>query len=87
VLIHPDLVDTELGIVIEAEGWIYHGASPEAFARDLWRYTMLVVRGWQVVRFGYKQVMNEPDYVFEALTMLVQTGRRLPASLASGVQL
>ncbi len=86
VLVHPDLVDVDLGIVIEAEGWLYHGASPEAFARDLWRYTMLVVRGWQVVRFGYRQVMDQPDYVSEALNLLVQTGRSLPGRLSSGME-
>jgi very-short-patch-repair endonuclease len=85
VLVHPDLVDTELGIVIEAEGWLFHGASAETFARDLWRYTMLVARGWLVVRFGYRQVMDQPEYVFEALALLVQTGRSLPKCLTSGV--
>ncbi|CUR55244.1 conserved hypothetical protein [metagenome] len=81
LLVHPDLVDTDLGIVIEAEGWLFHGVSREQFSRDLWRYTMLVVRGWLVVRFGYRQVMERPDYVFEALMTLVQTGRRLPGSI------
>ena len=78
VLVHPDLVDVDLGIVIEAEGWLFHGVNPDQFARDLWRYTMLVVRGWLVVRFGYHDVMDRPDYVFEALTTLVQTGRSNP---------
>lgn len=78
VLVHPDLVDVERGIVIEAEGWLFHGVSPEQFARDLWRYTTLVVGGWQVVRFGYRQVLEDPQYVHDALVLLVQTGRGLP---------
>lgn len=81
VLVHPDLVDSELGIVIEAEGWLFHGVNPDQFSRDLWRYTMLVVHGWLVVRFGYRQVMDQPDYVFKVLTSLVQTGRSHPQTV------
>jgi very-short-patch-repair endonuclease len=74
VTIHPDLVDLDLGIVVEADGWLHHASTPDQFARDLWRYTALVVHGWLVVRFGYHQVMHDPAFVREALEMLVRTG-------------
>ncbi len=74
--LHPDLVDPRLRVIVEADSWLYHGATPERFDRDLWRYTALVVHGWIVVRFGYHQVMHDPDFVREALELLVATCSR-----------
>lgn len=71
--IHPDLVDRRLRVAIEADSWLHHAATPDLFARDLWRYTALVVHGWTVVRFGWWQVMHDPDYVRTTLEMLVAT--------------
>lgn len=66
VTVHPDVVDTERRIVLEADSWEFH-STKDAFQRDCWRYTSLVVRGWTVLRFTWWQVMHEPDWVTECL--------------------
>jgi len=66
VTVHPDLVDRGRRLVIEAESWEWHSGK-EAFQRDCWRYTMLVVNGWTVLRFTWWQVMHDPDFVRSCL--------------------
>jgi very-short-patch-repair endonuclease len=70
--VHPDLVDERLGLVIEAEGFMFHAATPRQFDRDVERYTQLVVSGRTVARFTRVQVEQRPDYVQNTLTALVQ---------------
>lgn len=66
----PDLVDERLGVVVECDSFAWHG-DRDAFARDLRRYTRLTAHGWLVLRFGYDDVMNHPDYVRETMTATV----------------
>jgi hypothetical protein len=65
--VHPDLVDAEHRLVIEAEGWLAHGSTPERFARDLERYTTLTLAGWLVVRFGRDEIIDRGDRVAAAI--------------------
>jgi very-short-patch-repair endonuclease len=67
VTVHPDVVDRGRRLVIEAESWEWHSGK-EAFQRDCWRYTMLVVSGWVVLRFTWWQVMHDPHFVRSCLT-------------------
>jgi very-short-patch-repair endonuclease len=69
--VHPDLVDRGRRLVIEAESWEWHSGK-EAFQRDCWRYTMLVVNGWVVLRFTWWQVMHDPDFVRNCLLTWVK---------------
>ncbi|HEX5861297.1 MAG TPA: DUF559 domain-containing protein [Nocardioides sp.] len=66
LVVHPDVVDRGRRVVLEADSWEFH-TGREAHARDCWRYTMLVVLGWRVLRFTWRQVMYEPDYVRNCL--------------------
>lgn len=66
LVVHPDVVDRRRRLVLEADSWEFHSGR-EAHARDCWRYTMLVVLGWRVLRFTWRQVMHEPDYVRSCL--------------------
>lgn len=79
----PDLVDAERRIVVEADSYEFH-ASREALARDCRRYTALVVRGWRVVRFTWREVMFEPDYVRSTLVALVHDPPRQAPRAGSG---
>lgn len=72
VTVHPDVVVRGRRLVIEADSWEWHSGK-EAFARDCWRYTMLVVGGWVVLRLTWWQVMHDPDFV---RTCLVTWARR-----------
>lgn len=74
--VHPDLVDENLRIAIEAEGSFFHGTLKESFLRDVRRYTLLVVDRWLVVRFTYDDVMKTPDFVRGALLAVVQERAR-----------
>jgi very-short-patch-repair endonuclease len=65
-----DLVDTRLGIVVEAESWTYHGGRA-AFDRDVRRYTAMVSSGWIVLRFLWDDARRSPDQVRSALAAAV----------------
>jgi very-short-patch-repair endonuclease len=71
IIVHPDMVDRGRRLVIEAESWEWHSGK-EAFQRDCWRYTMLVVDGWVVLRFTWWQVMHDPDFVRSCLLTWVK---------------
>ena len=73
----PDLVDTELGIVVEADSFEWHGGRAD-LVRDARRYNALVVRGWLVLRFSWDDAMHRPTLVRETLVAAVaeRTHRR-----------
>jgi len=67
--IHPDLVDEERRLVLEADSWTFH-ARRKAHSRDCARYNLLVIRGWRVLRFTWEQVNHDQAYVRWALAEL-----------------
>lgn len=66
-----DLLDVELGIVVEAESFEFHG-DKEGFRRDVRRYTACARRGLVVVRFTWEEAMFGADYVRAALADVVE---------------
>lgn len=66
----PDLVDTDLGLALEADSFGWHG-DRGALASDARRYNLLVVDGWLVLRFAWEDVMFDPDYVRQVLVAVV----------------
>lgn len=68
--VRPDLVDTRLRIVIEADSFEWHG-DRAALRRDARRYNLLVKDGWTVLRFSWEDVMHDPEYVLEVLRGVV----------------
>jgi very-short-patch-repair endonuclease len=77
----PDLVDAELGIIVEADSFEWHG-NREALSRDARRYNQFVVHGWLVLRFTWEDVMFHPAEVRVILTAAVaeRTERRCRCS-------
>ncbi|HEX4189856.1 MAG TPA: hypothetical protein VHZ06_02595 [Marmoricola sp.] len=73
--LRPDLVDPVNRIVIEAESFAWHG-DQSALTRDCVRYNDLVLAGWTVLRFSWKQVMFQPAYVLKVLTDAVRSAQR-----------
>lgn len=57
-----DLGDERLKVVLEAEGFQWHG-DRRALRRDCRRYDDLVAHGWTVFRFSWEDIMLRPDYV------------------------
>lgn len=64
--VRPDLVDTRLGVVLEADSFTWHGHR-RALVRDCRRYNRLVLHGWLVLRFSWEDVMLAPHEVAAAL--------------------
>jgi very-short-patch-repair endonuclease len=71
----PDLVDVDLGVVLEADSFEWHG-DRVALRRDARRYNLLVVDGWIVLRFAWEDVMFDQDYVREVLVAAVEFVQR-----------
>jgi len=69
-IVRPDLVDTGLRLVLEADSFEWHGKR-SALAEDTRRYNMLVVAGWIVLRFCYEDVMYDPESVRKLLVEAV----------------
>ena len=65
-----DLADVRLRIVLEADSFEFHGL-PELLDKDCLRYDELVVAGWLVLRFSWRQVMSCPDWVRSVLERAV----------------
>ena len=59
-----DLADRIRGIVIECDGFEWHGTLA-AMTKDCTRHTWLVSAGWRPLRFTWHQVMFEPEWVLE----------------------
>lgn len=81
-VLHPDLADPVLGIVIEAESFEWHGKRA-ALTRDCVRYNAFTLRGWTVIRFSWELVMFDPAYVVTVLEQVVRLVRR-HANVARG---
>lgn len=64
---HPDLVDEERRMIVEAESFEWHGHRDQ-YRRDVERYTLLTAAGWIVLRFTWEQVMLNPDFVRRAIS-------------------
>jgi very-short-patch-repair endonuclease len=67
----PDLVDEELGVVLEADSSTWHG-DRSALRRDARRYHLMVVHGWLVLRFAWEDARFDQDYVRSVLVSVVQ---------------
>jgi very-short-patch-repair endonuclease len=82
LVLHPDLADRHLRIVIEAESFAWHGETA-ALTRDCVRYNAFTVAGWIVIRFSWYQVMFQTEYVLGVLQQVVHLARQ-HANVARG---
>jgi len=57
-------------LVVETDGHATHGTR-QAFERDRQRDQRLMVEGWRVVRFTWRQITDEPQYVAATLRRLL----------------
>jgi hypothetical protein len=78
----PDLLDSGIGLAIEAESFAWHGETA-ALTRDCERYNTFTILGMVVVRFSWAQVMFKPAYVFDVLVAAAVQARR-PANVNGG---
>ncbi len=52
------VVDTP--VVLECDGWAYHGVDRANFERDRIRDAELIAKGWIVLRFTYRSIVTTP---------------------------
>jgi hypothetical protein len=76
-----DLVWRDAGLVVELDSREHHGTDV-ALDRDTRRTTNLTARGWTVLRFTWRQVVNDPRWVVESLHA-VRSRPACPASPSS----
>ena len=62
----PDLVDTELRLVVEGDSHEFH-TSERAIDADCWRYDELVLDDWLVIRVSWVQAMFQQEWVASVL--------------------
>lgn len=70
---HADEVDfiwAEHRLVAETDGYASHGTR-RAFERDRERDRRLLLAGWRVVRFTWRQVIEEPAEVISTVRALI----------------
>lgn len=72
-----DLVDSALGLVVEAESFEFHGKRWQ-LDRDCERYNAFALEGRLVLRFSWEQVMFRPGYVRAVLRAAVDLLTRGP---------
>lgn len=65
-----DLADEDLGLVLEADSFAWHG-DRAALRADCRRYDLLVVAGWRVLRFSWEDVMHDQEFVCRVLVAAV----------------
>ncbi len=70
-----DLVDHANRVVLEADSFEFH-ADAASLNRDMVRYNTFVAAGYRVLRFGWRHVMFEQDYVRAAVAALIRPEER-----------
>ncbi len=64
--LRPDFSWPAHRLAVETDGWATHGTR-RAFENDRARDARLAAHGWEVLRFTWRQVTEQPDLVLRAL--------------------
>ena len=68
---YVDVKFRRLKLAIEIDGWEFHN-SREVFESDRRRQDLLVINGWRVLRFTWRMVADEPEWVISVLRTAMQ---------------
>jgi very-short-patch-repair endonuclease len=68
--IHPDLVDRDLRLVVEADSHEFH-TKRDQITHDCWRYDELALDDWLVLRVSWVQAMHQQAWVRSVLERAV----------------
>jgi very-short-patch-repair endonuclease len=66
-------------VVIECDGWAYHGRERRHFERDHERDGRLIAAGWVVLRFTYRAIITRPSATAERIHRAVHQWSGAPA--------
>lgn len=65
-----DVAFPGLKIAVEIDGWAFH-SDPDVFERDRKRQNALILMGWQVLRFTWRDLVEQPDRVIFELNRAI----------------
>lgn len=71
-----DVLFRAAGLVLEVDGWEWHGRRMVDFQRTMHRHTTLEAAGWRVLHFTYLDLTSEPDWVLSTIRSALTHGRR-----------
>ncbi len=58
-----DIVFRRERLVLELDGWAHHSAAGDRYEGDRRRQNRLTKAGWEVARYTWRQVTEQPDYL------------------------
>lgn len=67
-----DFAYPDARLVIEVDGYRWHGADPDRWQRDLSRQNDLIAAGWRVIRFTWDDVSTRADRVAWSVAGMLQ---------------
>ncbi len=74
-----DVALTALRIAIEVDGYGTHGyqtQNREQFETDRLKTSWLTARGWKVLRFTWRQLIEQPEWVIDTIRRTVRSAQR-----------
>jgi very-short-patch-repair endonuclease len=69
----------ETPVLIECDGWTYHGRERRHFERDRERDGRLIAAGWVVLRFTYRAIITRPSATAQRIHRAVNQWSGAPA--------
>jgi very-short-patch-repair endonuclease len=66
-------------VIIECDGWAYHGRERQHFERDRQRDAKLIGAGWVVLRFTYRSIITQPKVTADRIIRAVAKWADAPA--------
>jgi very-short-patch-repair endonuclease len=66
-------------VLIECDGWAYHGRERRHFERDRERDARLITAGWVVLRFTYRAIVTRPSATAKRIREVVAQWASAPA--------
>jgi very-short-patch-repair endonuclease len=70
-----DVVFPRLRLIIEVDGWASHG-EVDRFQSDRTRQNAVQERGWDIRRFTWHHIVNQPDYVVATIRAALRSRER-----------
>ena len=58
-------------VILECDGWAFHGLDRTTFERDRIRDAQLTAAGWIVVRFTYRSITSTPGWTAQRIRAAV----------------
>ncbi len=66
-------------VILECDGWTYHGLVRSNFERDRRKDTELIAAGWIVIRFSYRSIVVTPGHTAERIRRAIRRWSEIPA--------